>query len=164
MSSFNISRAIVTMGIASLLGVACTPDPDPGLQVLNAWARATPPGAQVGAVYLTIHNAGAADRLVKVMTEASEKTEIHQTLMEDGRMKMRPVELLELPQGAEVVLQPGEMHLMLMGLKQALHEGEAVPLTLTFERAGPMQIQARVAALGAPKAPDANDSAHAGDH
>lgn len=164
MSSFTISRAVITMSMLSLLVAACTADPDAGLQVRSAWARATPPGVQVGAVYLTIHNAGAADRLVKVTTEASEKAELHQTLMEDGQMQMRPIEILEVPQGGEAVFQPGGMHLMLIGLKQPLREGAAVPLTLTFERAGTIQIQARVAAIGAPAAPDANESAHAGHH
>jgi periplasmic copper chaperone A len=147
--SFAFTRRIIAMtAIVFAAGMGCTTDKGPALNV-QAWARATPPAATVGGAYLTIRNSGPNDRLVRVRSPLSESAEIHQTSMADGQMQMRQIDALDIPANGEIKLEPGGMHLMLIGLKQPLKEGEVIPLTLEFERAGTLQVQAPVAAIGA---------------
>jgi copper(I)-binding protein len=75
--------------------------------------------------------------------------EIHTTFRDGDVMRMRPVAAIEVPAKGAVTLAPGGMHVMLMGLTKPLAIGEAVPLTLTFERAGAVTVQAMVQAAGA---------------
>lgn len=123
------------------------------------FTRATLPNAPVGGGFLTIENEGPdADRLVSASSPAADVVQIHEMKMEGEVMKMRPLpEGLELPAGETVVLSPGGLHLMFMGLKQAFVEGETVPVTLVFERAGTVEIALPV--LGA-----AADAAPTGEH
>lgn len=123
------------------------------------FTRATLPNAPVGGGFLTIENEGPeADRLISATSPAADVVQIHEMKMEGEVMKMRPLaEGLELPAGETVVLSPGGLHLMFMGLKQAFIEGETVPVTLVFEKAGTVEIALPV--LGA-----AADAAPAGEH
>ncbi len=112
------------------------------LTVEHPWARASIGAAKAGAAYLIIVNEGAApDRLVAVASPVAKRTQLHTHLIEDGVAKMRPVEALEVAPGAPTVLQPGGLHIMLMGLKAPLEEGGLFPLTLTFERAGTVEVE-----------------------
>jgi copper(I)-binding protein len=125
---------------------------EPGsIAVENAWARATPKGAQVAAGYLTIKNDGAEpDRLVSASASFASKTEMHQSRMVDGMMKMRPAaEGIEIPPGSTVTLGPGGYHLMFMNLAAPLDEGDTVSGELVFERAGKMQVAFKVLGIGA---------------
>jgi len=127
-----------------------------GVEVERPWSRAT--FAKTGAAYLTIVNHGAtADALVAVSSPAAGKAMVHRTVMEEGVMKMQPVLPLELAPGATVKLAPGGLHVMLMGLKAPLTEGDKVPVTLTFENAGTIAVEAMVRPAGA------TDDGH-GDH
>ncbi|GAA5784270.1 hypothetical protein GCM10007860_07150 [Chitiniphilus shinanonensis] len=121
------------------------------LLIGHPWARATAPGATVAGVFLTLDNSGgdAADKLVAVATPAAERAELHSMSMDNGVMKMRPVPAIDVPAKARQALAPGGLHIMLTGLKQPLKEGASIPLTLTFEQAGPVQVQVKVEALGA---------------
>jgi copper(I)-binding protein len=111
------------------------------LVIHDAWARPTPPGISVGAVYLRISNQGAqADRLVGVRSPAAASGEIHETRSQGGTMQMRPVAALACPAGATVSISPGGVHIMLVGLKQPLIAGTSVPLTLTFQGAGSVTL------------------------
>lgn len=116
------------------------------VMVMGAFARASAmPTAQTGAVYMTLKNqGGAADRLVAVSTEAAMSAEIHESLMEDGVAKMRPVEVFEIPAGGSVELKPGGYHIMLMGLKAPLKKGGMIMLKLEFEHAGVLDVMAHV--------------------
>lgn len=129
-----------------------------------AWARATPPGAKVGAAYGTIVNDGtSADRLVRVTSPAAEEASFHETVEQDGVAQMRPLEKgLSVAGGETVVLAPGGLHIMLMGLKGPLKAGEVLPLTLVFEKAGPIPLDLPILPVGAP-GPAVADSDH-GDH
>jgi len=119
------------------------------IAVKEAWARATPGGAETGGAYLTIVSP-TADRLVSVSTPVAAKAELHTMSMEGGVMKMRPLERgVELPAGQPVTLKPGGMHVMLLGLKQPLHQGQSFPLTVTFEKAGSREVTVSVAKPGA---------------
>ena len=117
--------------------------------VENAWARATPPGAKIAAGYLTIRNAGAADRLVSASSPAAEKVETHVTVKDGDVSRMREVKGYAVPAKGKVELAPGGSHLMLVNIKAPLKEGEKVPLVLRFEKAGEVKTELAVRALGA---------------
>jgi copper(I)-binding protein len=124
------------------------------LRVTAPWARATAGPVKTGAVYLTLSNHGKrADELVAVASPSARRATLHTHLMAGGVMKMRPLERIEVGPGASSVLAPGGLHIMLMGLKAPLVEGGRFPLTLTFARAGTVEIQIEVQAVGA-KGPD----------
>ena len=125
------------------------------------WSRATPGGAKVAAGYLTIKNGGAApDRLVSATADIAERAEIHEMSMTDGMMKMRQVtDGVAVPAGGSVVLAPQGYHLMLLGLKQPLKEGDTFAGTLTLERAGTVAVTFEVRGVGA-AAPDAGAEHH----
>ena len=126
---------------------------------VEAWARATPPGASVGAAYLIVRNTGDQDeRLQAVSSRAAESLEMHETVEENGVAKMRPVDGARIPAGGTLVMRPGGTHLMLMGLAAPLKEGGSLPLTVTFEKAGTMTIEVQVAPLGADAPPGHVDS------
>ena len=115
----------------------------------EAWARATPPGADVGAVYLTIENkGGAADRLMAVTSPAAQSAMLHRDRRGRRRQHHAPADGSHRA-GATLDMKPGGAHIMLMGLKAPLKEGETVDVTLTFEKAGEVKTTAKVQALGA---------------
>jgi periplasmic copper chaperone A len=120
------------------------------IEIDHPWARATPRGAGVGAGYLKLTNTGAAaDRLVGATAEAAGRIEIHEMAVENGVMKMRPVtDGIEVKPGQTVEFKSGSFHLMMMGLKQQLQQGQRVKGTLTFEKAGPVDIEFVVEGIG----------------
>lgn len=105
-----------------------------GVHLMQAWLRATPPGATVGAGYGVLHNPGAAPAtLVAVDSPIAGKVEIHEMREADGLMQMRRLdEGLSVPAGGQVALAPGGLHLMLMDLRAPLSEGDAVAMTFRF--------------------------------
>ncbi len=118
--------------------------------VKSAWARATPPGASVGAAYVTLRNGGSADdRLLGAATPTAKTVAPHLTSEENGVAAMRPLGDLAVPAGGTLEMRPGATHLMLMGLAAPLQEGDSVPLTLVFEKAGAVTIPLEVAPIGA---------------
>lgn len=123
------------------------------LKISAAWSRATPSGARVGGGYITIKNTGKeADRLVAADTEVSGHVEIHEMKMDDGIMKMRPLaDGLAIPAGETVVLKPGGYHLMFMGLKAPLTEGQSFIVRLKFEKAGETTVSFKTGGMGARK-------------
>ncbi|MEX0957087.1 MAG: copper chaperone PCu(A)C [Rhizobiaceae bacterium] len=113
------------------------------LEITHAWARAMLPNQPAGGGYLYISNTGSKpDRLVGVRSPVAGKVEIHTMEMVNDVMTMRPVEGgLEIPPDATVKLEPGGFHLMFMAVSDSFDEGETVPVTLEFERAGPVEIE-----------------------
>jgi copper(I)-binding protein len=120
-----------------------------GITVEHAWARATAPSQHVGGVFLTLTDHGAADQLVGAASPISETVELHETVSDNGVMKMRPVPVLALDTGKSLELKPGSYHLMVMGLKQQLKQGDTFPVTLTFAHAAPITVTVTVEAAGA---------------
>jgi hypothetical protein len=118
------------------------------LEVSSAWAGATPGKAENGVAYVTI-TSPTADRLVSASTPVAKKAELHTMSMQGMVMKMRPIAGLDIPAGQPVSLKPGGEHIMLMGLKQPLREGQSFPLTLDFEKAGPRTVTVTVEKAGA---------------
>ncbi|MEI2299861.1 copper chaperone PCu(A)C [Ensifer sp. MJa1] len=108
------------------------------LDISGGSVKAMLPGAKVGGGFLTIKNGGAAeDRLVAVESPAAARVEIHEMKMENDVMKMRKLDDgIALPAGKTVELKAGGLHLMFMDVKAPFKEGDAVPVTLTFEKAG----------------------------
>lgn len=140
-----MNRLIKSMLVASLFlaGSAAAQD----VTVTQAWARATPPGSTVAAIYLTIDNGGRpADRLISVSTVVAERAEVHAIVHEGDVVRMRRTEPLDIGAGERIVLEPGGRHLMLMGLKAPLVEGRRVSVTLEFEKAGKIPVEADVLA------------------
>jgi copper(I)-binding protein len=123
-----------------------------GQLVIEApWTRATPGGAQVGGGYVKITNKGAqADRLIGGTLPIAKSVEVHEMSMTDGIMKMRRLEAgLEIKPGQSVELKPGGHHIMFMGLSEGLKAGKTVKGTLAFEKAGSVEVEFRVAPIGA---------------
>jgi len=118
------------------------------IEITGAWARATPGGAEAAAAYVTL-DAPAGDRLTAVSTPAAQKAGIHEMSMDNGVMKMRPVDSVDLPPGQKVTLKPGGYHIMLTGLAKPLVEGQSFPLTLDFVKAGKREVMVSVQKVGA---------------
>jgi copper(I)-binding protein len=118
--------------------------------VVEAWVRATPPGATVAAAYVTLANrTGSDDCLQSAATPTAEKIEVHESIEEGGVAKMRPLEDVIVPASGTLEMHPGGVHMMLMGLSEPLEEGEILPLILVFENAGEMTVQVEVTPIGA---------------
>ena len=156
-------------GLALLLATpAAHAQPNPGpseaqggqVKIENAWARATAPRAEVGAVYMTL-TAPKSDRLVGVSSPVAGKAEVHEMAMENGVMRMRETQGVMLPANQPVVLGPGGYHVMLMGLKAPLKTGDTIPLHLTFASSPPADVTAKVEGVGA-SGPASRSPAHQG--
>ena len=115
------------------------------MYVGHPYAKATAPGARAGGAYFTLENRGAqGDRLIAVASPAAASAEMHSMAMDGNVMRMRALREIEIPAGARVALKPGGLHVMLLDLKQPLVSGDTVPLTLTFARAGTVEVTVNV--------------------
>lgn len=123
------------------------------LEISHAWTRATLPGQPAGGGFLVIENKGAqADRLLSASSPLTPMTQVHEMKMEGDVMKMAELkDGLEIPAGGKVELKPGGLHIMFMGLKDQVKEGEVVKVTLVFEKAGSVEIDLQA------QAPDAKE-------
>ncbi|NCC27624.1 MAG: copper chaperone PCu(A)C [Gammaproteobacteria bacterium] len=111
----------------------------------DPYARAVPPGQPNSAVFMSLTNqSGQAQALVGAESRVSEIVELHTHVEEDGMMRMRRIEQIEVPAGETVTLKPGGLHVMLIGLKQTLEPDDAVELTLIFDDGSRVPIQAPV--------------------
>ena len=162
-----MNRRVLLLGagatLSLLAGAAKADDFAVGdLKVGNPWARATPRGAGVAAAYFTItNNGGAPDRLLSGSTNVATRFEVHRMVIEDGVAKMRPVEGgLEIKARETVELKPGSFHVMLMGLKGPIQEGQRVTGTLVFERAGKVDVQFTVLPIDQSPATAGGHSGH----
>lgn len=158
---FVLSIALAAMvAAATVQTTAFAGDPAAvgDLRILQPWARAGAGQAKTGAAFMTIANIGGTDdKLVAASTANAKKTEIHETTMADGVMKMRMLMGgLAIPAGGKVELKPMGLHVMLMGVTEKLVEGETLVLTLTFEKAGSVDVAVPIAGPGAMMAPHMN--------
>jgi periplasmic copper chaperone A len=121
------------------------------LKIGHPWSRATPAGAKVGGGYLSIENTGAEpDRLVSASASVAGRVEVHEMAVTNGVMTMRPLEAgIVVPPGGKVELKPGGFHIMFMDLKQPLKQDERLKGTLVFEKAGTVEVEFKVEAVGA---------------
>lgn len=115
------------------------------LHVDHPWSREMPPVAPTAAAYFVVHNQGAEpDRLLAASTPVAGKAELHEHVHADGVMKMQHVEAVEIPAGGVLKFEPMGYHVMLFELRQQAREGERFPLTLTFEKAGTLDVEVAV--------------------
>jgi hypothetical protein len=155
---------LVAAALALLAAAAFAHDYKAGAIVIDhPWARATPRGASVGAGYFSLTNTGAtADRLIAATAAAADHIEIHEMTMVDGVMRMRPVkDGIALEPGKTVEFKSNAFHLMLVDLKEPLQQGQRIKGTLTFEKAGTVEIEFAVEGIGGPaRAAPAMDHMH----
>jgi copper(I)-binding protein len=112
------------------------------------WARATVPTARVAGAYLTVRNQSAvADRLVGAWSPVAARVEFHIHTTQGEVMKMRQAQALDIPANGTLELKPGGAHLMFVDIRKPFTEGDVVPVTLRFEKAGEVSVQARVGGL-----------------
>lgn len=121
------------------------------LTLSDAFTRATLPGAKVGGGYLKIANSSSEpDRLIGGTTPAAERVEVHEMKMDGNVMQMRQLkDGLEIPAGGAAELTPGGLHLMLMNITKPFKEGDMIPVTLEFAKAGKVEVQFMVGAANA---------------
>ncbi|NKB50459.1 MAG: copper chaperone PCu(A)C [Alphaproteobacteria bacterium] len=133
------------------------------LTIVHPWSRATAPSQKAGGVFLVIQNAGdRPDRLIGIESDMADIASLHASIRDGDVVKMRPVKGgIEVPAKGEVALAPGGKHVMLIGLREQLIKESTFPLTLIFERAGPIEVVAVVESAGA-RRPAAGDPEH--DH
>lgn len=144
-------RSILVIGVACL---TCVPAALAGeVRVEKIWSRATTPGADTAAVYLTLQAIGSADRLVGVDTDEAQMAMMHEAATQGGISAMRDVTGIDLPVGTPVTLRPGGGHVMLMGLARPLRKGEHFRVTLRFAVAPAVTVDVPVAGIGAASPP-----------
>ena len=135
--------ALATLGLAALAAHAHTFKLG-AIEIGHPYARATAPGQPAGGGYLSLSNAGANDRLLSASAEVSKAVELHTMTMEGDVMRMRQVEGIDIAAGQTVELKPGGLHIMFIGLKAPLKQGESFPMKLTFEKAGEVTVNVKV--------------------
>ena len=142
---------ICTVLVSCLLSQPLCAGSDAGnLAITKAWSRATPGGAKIAGGYLTIENRGSApDRLLSGSTGLARSIEVHEMVVSNGVMTMRPIDGgLTIEPGETVKFAPGGRHLMFLGLQGSLKRGEHIPVTLMFEHAGEIEVSFEVQGLG----------------
>lgn len=146
----RVTFTLVALALAQFAAPADAVPPATGsVSVSAAWARATPPGMAVGAVYLTLVGGPQGDRLVGAETPRAAMAQIHVVSEAAGMARMRQTEGVDVPARMSVKLAPQGTHIMLMDLPRPLVAGERFPLTLQFERAGRIVVDVEVRAPGA---------------
>ena len=118
------------------------------IEIENAWTRATPPGAETAAGYLTIRNKSSSpDHLIRAASPLAARIEMHVHTHDGDVMRMRQVKSYDIPARGSLELTPGVAHLMFVDIKRPFKQGEQIPVTLRFERAGEMKVEFRVGRL-----------------
>jgi copper(I)-binding protein len=140
---------------------APAPASKPVIEVSDLWVRAVAVSSGMGtpssggmnmsgptsAAYMILKNSsGVADRLIKAQTDVVKTVEIHTTMKEGDVMKMKPVEGIDIPANGQAKLEPGGFHVMLIGVTRELKAGDKIKLTLVFEKAGEIVLEAPVRA------------------
>lgn len=124
------------------------------VEIENAWARATPPGAKTGAGYMVVRNKSASpDRLLGAESAVAARVETHVHIKEGDVYRMRKADGFDIPAHGSLELKPGGPHLMFMDIKRAFKEGEKIPVTLKFEKGKEITVDFHVGRLGAPAHP-----------
>jgi periplasmic copper chaperone A len=150
MAQISLTRiSLASLMIGILLGSPGAKASD--ISVTMPFTRATPAGAKVAGGYMMLENRSkVADRLVGGTSEIAGRIEIHEMANVNGVMTMRELPKgLEIPAEGMVALKPGSYHVMLMGLRRQLKEGEKVSGTLVFEKAGTIPVTYEVRSIAA---------------
>ncbi len=156
----NTRRAALGALLAGLACLRAAAAAEPSIHIVDAWARATPPGVENGAVYCKILNDGAADKLVGARSSAAQAAEIHTSIAANGVVEMRRIDALPIRADASVELAPGGTHVMLVGLAAPLAAGTNIELTLVFAAAGEIRVEVPVVDARAPPAAHDHEREH----
>lgn len=128
------------------------------LKIDHPWSRATVAGIPNGVAYFVLENNGDTDdRLLSASSPVADKAELHTHIRDGEVVRMRHVDDISVPAGQSVALEPGGLHVMLMGLKEPLQQGNKFPLTLEFEQAGSVTVDVMVQLLTGSKAAQGSD-------
>jgi hypothetical protein len=114
-----------------------------GIQITDAWARATIAESKVSAIYMNIRNTTAKPLTIQKLTCDMGTIEIHETVTKNGIAHMRQIKNLAVPAGAQVSLRPGGLHAMIMGLKQPLTAGQTLKLRVLTDT-GAIVVKAEI--------------------
>jgi copper(I)-binding protein len=148
---FRGTAAALLIALTILTGAAWADEA--GIHVADAHARPTPPGITSGVVYLVLMNHGSADDdLTGVSSPIAASAGLYRSAVESGALAGPPVSDFKIKANDGVTFKPDGPHIVLMGLKQPLRIGEMFPVTLTFAKAGPVEITVTVQALTPAKA------------
>jgi copper(I)-binding protein len=121
-----------------------------GVTIADPWARATPAGATTAGAFFEMRTEeGVDDRLIAARSPVAGTVEIHNHITEGGIVRMRRVDGIAVPGGKSVTLAPGGYHIMLMDLKDPLNKGETFRMTLVFEKAGEIEVEASIEPIAA---------------
>jgi periplasmic copper chaperone A len=150
MTTTRIAAVAAVFAFASALSALAHDFKAGDLAIGHPWTRATAPAAQVAGGYLSIENKGSLpDRLLSASFAGSSTVEVHEMAMDGAVMRMRELKAgIEIPAGGKIELKPGGFHLMFMGLKGGLKQGDSLKGTLVFERAGRVEVEFKVEAIG----------------
>lgn len=120
------------------------------LEILRPWARASLVAGRPAALYFGVRNGGKTpDTLLSVQSPVAATAEIHATTTENGIMTMAPAGPMNIDPGGTLLLAPGGLHVMMKDLSKPLVRGETVEITLTFAKAGEVELTVPVLAAGA---------------
>ena len=135
----KLMATLILAGLATSVSAA-------GIHIEDGWARSTVEGMKMGGAFMKIHNDEAKkDFLVGGSSPVAERIEVHTHVNDNGVMRMREVKGgIPLEEKGVTELKPGSYHVMFMGLKKPLKEGEKVPVTLKFKNAKPQTVQLEV--------------------
>lgn len=152
----------ILMALSALAIVACGEHthPSDGVEISNARINPPLPGQSTGVAFMDLVNYGDEDRLLAISSSASDRIELHTHLNEDGIMKMRRVEGIDLPHDKSVSLKPGSFHVMMFDAELAV--GDEVILTLDFETADDLTVVAPVILRGEMPKGDKDHGSHSG--
>jgi len=153
----GLKFAVMGGSVAVVLGIAAAPVIAASTEICSeeicisdAWARATPPGAETAAVYFSIFNKGrSADALLSASSSVAPNAMVHRSVQTRGVVRMEMMARVELAPGAHVTFAPIGYHLMLAGLKQPLAQGSTISVTLNFVKAGKLTLPVQVLGIAA---------------
>ncbi len=141
--SILLTAAVLAAGVSAAMAASN------GLSVVNARMPLPPSGSDVGAVYLTLRNEGVESKtIVGVESAWARSAMLHESAVDHGTARMRPIERLTIPAGRTIVLAPGALHIMLVGLKNDLRVGQEVPLALLLEGGQKLDVMVSVRPIG----------------
>ncbi len=119
------------------------------IQIEKPWSRATAPGAKLAAGYMVIRNKSASpDRLIGASSPLAARIETHITVKDGDILRMREAKGYDVPAKGSYELKPGGAHLMFVDIKRPFKEGDKIPVTLHFEKAGEIKVEFQVGSLG----------------
>ena len=143
-----LSAAVLTC--SSAISVQARDYAFSSMRVINPWSRANAAAGANAVGYMTLTNDGSKpDRLTAASCPIAKTTELHSDINENGVMRMRPVDGIDIAPGQTVKLTPNGFHLMLIGTKERLARGSTISCTLQFQDAGAVDIELVVRGAGA---------------